>query len=397
MMETAIESLPQAATQWYAMNTLYLDRTITAVYQNVSVLTSTLVCGQSVLHFVVLHRRKNFISDRYPTAASLIPIFLYSTSSFIASTLPWRFVTHDENIISLVNPYYYLMLWTSLAKGIFFIVFLCSSCSRCRRGRIPCTIIHLLVGGFELFCLGHLLNHNQWIEHLIYLSGQHGRNYHQLLSLFYIHCVCCIVSFVMGILVLPCKELAPCFFAPILGFLSSPLRKILSGFRFHFKCEEMSEGHDLAEHIGENSENALTEDGRAMRTNKQNRDDGNGAIKGNDTLMVISGHNRDDRDDASMDDGRMVMTNRQNQDDGTRAKNRGDRDDALLGNSRGVMTNGDDSNDASDENGTRAMTSAKNRNDRDDALLGNGRVVMTNQDENKDASIENGTRAMTSA
>ena len=50
----------------------------------------------------------------------------------------------------------------------------------------------------------------------------------------------------------------------------------------------------------------------------------------------------------------------------------------ILGNGRGMMTNGDDSNDASDENGTRAMTNAQNRNDRDDALLGNGKGVMTN-------------------
>ena len=75
MGEVVVEAVPQLATQWIYV-ALHPSTEGFNTLQSASVATSTISLVFFLTNFVAFYRKAQFVSKKYPPAASLIPMFL---------------------------------------------------------------------------------------------------------------------------------------------------------------------------------------------------------------------------------------------------------------------------------------------------------------------------------
>jgi hypothetical protein len=100
MGEVAFESIPQLATQWAIVQiNSFKDSDIQKMISSVqylSIATSMITIVTSILFFIILSRRNQFISSKYHDAASLIPIVFWLLTAILSGTTGLRSYLQPE-------------------------------------------------------------------------------------------------------------------------------------------------------------------------------------------------------------------------------------------------------------------------------------------------------------
>ena len=214
MGEVLLESTPQVATQW-----LFASVQIQCLgkfkfehfrgmswTQCISVSTSTFTVVQSIIRFVVSSRRKQFISDRYPTAASVIPLALFILTGFGAATTQFRW----DHETGWAGPVFKLI---NIGNFILVVYVLRLPCLPHLYWGVIRTVSHFLASSGAVCCIVHdLIFDNR--------SLRNDLENLNAFSIFYLSFICCVVHLFLGALILPSKEWAAKMFSPIVfGFI----------------------------------------------------------------------------------------------------------------------------------------------------------------------------------
>ena len=203
--EVTLESFPQLMTQWLFLTTqislLKPEFVGMSFLQSLSVLTSTLAIIQSMVQFVAISRRQQFISRRYPSAASLLPLFLFFLSGVGAATTQFRW--------PLVGGSGLLFWILNVANFIFIVIILIMPCLSRLCWRVFRTICHFSVSFTAIGCV---------ITTIVCFNVEQEQN---LKRIYAIHIsrftfFCCIANALLGIAILPSKDWAPRMFTPII-------------------------------------------------------------------------------------------------------------------------------------------------------------------------------------
>ena len=196
--------------------------------QFISILTSTFMIIHALIQFVATSRRRQFISRRCPSLASLLPLYLMLLSGIGAATTQfgWRLpidgALYDCYSFWLIND----------VNCIFIVVILSLPSQPSISWRAIRTILHLIATGFAI---GLILKDIVTFQPLLcqkekYESWLRWVNAHHTFRLTF---ACCIANLILGVLILPCKDWAPRLFAPMVCFFVGGFRRMAT-----FCCPE---------------------------------------------------------------------------------------------------------------------------------------------------------------
>jgi hypothetical protein len=93
MGELALESIPQLATQWFAVSVIGgfgllksgVFRGATTM-QAMSIATSTITIGIDFVSWLMVSRRQQFFSSEHNSATSMLPLFLWLMMGIVSGT-----------------------------------------------------------------------------------------------------------------------------------------------------------------------------------------------------------------------------------------------------------------------------------------------------------------------
>ena len=236
MGEVFLESIPQLATQWLAVfaKVLNFDRSGMDSIQVASVLTSTFTIVYSLVRFVGTHRRKYFISHRYPTAASLFPLFLFLLTGIGAATTQFRFTLGSYHNASIS---FWILNATNFLLSVLLLFF------PGRRRRIVFSFFHFL-GMTSIIVLFIFGDYSEYVENFEYSFSYdyidyeydywydfgYDSSFRAQMDAYHIvnlTLLCCTVNLVLGALILPSVNLAPRLFAPMIYVIFGSLRMVI--------------------------------------------------------------------------------------------------------------------------------------------------------------------------
>ena len=207
IVEIALESAPQLATQWFIVfqqNQFFPSYKMTPI-QCISVITSSLAIIISLIQFVAASRRQQFVSRRYPPAASLLPLSLFLFSEVGAATTQFRWDLYID-----VFLYAGFVFWAlNLSSFLLTIIIMSLPCQSRVGWRIFRTMIHIIATGSAVgLVIYNLIAVDNFVDYLIDVDAVHT---------FRLTFVCCITNMVLGALILPSKEWAPRLFSPVVS------------------------------------------------------------------------------------------------------------------------------------------------------------------------------------
>ena len=218
MAKTCGESIPQFATQWWFWfkDTAYSDPAASRL-QYISLTITMISIVRSTLNFILLHRRRNFISRHFPTVASLIPIALLIITCIGKSALNFQALFFLEGVKFFVNT----------ALCVFHLVFVSLVISLPWRPSLTWRLIRTLVfasscGGALAIIIYEMETDTATTYFVIYFFEAQPH--------FHFYYVCCGANFLMGVLILSSKELAAVMFNPFIMIIHKGLKFVVDNF-----------------------------------------------------------------------------------------------------------------------------------------------------------------------
>jgi hypothetical protein len=219
--EVGLESLPQLGTQWSAASNMvsYSNGKIGMTpIQSISIATSTVTIIISVMSRISLARQKEFISSRYPAWASLAPMFLFLLVGVTAGSTQLRFGMAidrpDPDFDAMMLSYFVL----NVAATLFALLVAAIPC-RNLCWRISRTVIHFMLTAGAVTCIIFDIV-TDWAPLHSNLEGT------KAFHMFYFNVFVTISHCLLGLLILPSKEISARLFAPLIFLLIKGFRKL---------------------------------------------------------------------------------------------------------------------------------------------------------------------------
>ena len=212
MGEATFESIPQLITQWCVLNYQagYPESDHyegLSPLQCVSIATSTFSIANSLVRFVAVHRRRQFISGRYPAVASLIPIYLFLLSGVSAASTQLRWL-RVSGVTAVAIATFSVSNIVSFIVAIFILCLPCIPNDRCRMVRF---VLSFITTGGAIGCIVwvKLFHESEFESFIEALDAFH---------IFRLTLFCCVFHLIIGILVLPSTDVAARIFSPFVRF-----------------------------------------------------------------------------------------------------------------------------------------------------------------------------------
>jgi hypothetical protein len=228
-----------------------------------SIISSTLTIVHSTVTKIAMSRQRQFISPHYPALASQIPLFLFLLTGIVAGTTHARFFVAFVTTVDFpagtfpveipagifiskffqphpFSSYYFLNVFA----GLFSFLILNLTCQKLC-WRIVRTIIHFFLVGSALSCIIIVVATSKDFFNPDHENSIYGLN---AIHTFHLNIFCTVAHLLLGLLVLPSKELAPTLFSPLVNVLFWCLRRLGSSDCLMKWREDINEYLDAAEH-----------------------------------------------------------------------------------------------------------------------------------------------------
>ena len=235
LWQVAVESVPQLCTQWLILGYEVVEEIDKGVkeqlLQSFVIITSTLTTIRCLTAFVASFRRQKLNTVMYPAVTSSIPISAFLSTGLFAATVQMSFVMatllpkeftaagglilyRDSTSVSIIIS----LMCLNIINFLFSIVVLCLSFDTSLRGRVIRSIFHILTSGTAIaFCIS-----------LVFVSYDNVLKGNSVSWAFYATFVGCFSHFLLGLLILPSKNLASWLWAPLILLVVKFLKKIIN-------------------------------------------------------------------------------------------------------------------------------------------------------------------------
>jgi hypothetical protein len=248
MAEVGLESLPQLATQWAAIYVAVLWSSSAGypLLQYISIITSTFTTVLTIMSQILLSREEQFISAQFSVWASYVPLCLFILAGVTAGTTQLRFFGVNMSLDTLSGIYVCILYFPLNAAAMFFDLLIVIIPCHNLCWRIWCTIIHFIFTGTAIGCIFFTLATEY--EQLFHSNNTNSINSLNAIHIFRFNLLCTVLHLLLGLLVLPSKEVGSRLFSPLVNLFICCLRKLSSA-----KClvkwhDDITDILDKAEH-----------------------------------------------------------------------------------------------------------------------------------------------------